>query len=57
MEHRRHIHLKRCLEEELSINVQSGANVQETFFNREVTLGGKKALTFPAASLSNIRSI
>lgn len=31
LEHRRQIHLKRCLEEELFINFQSGAHVQETF--------------------------
>lgn len=44
MEHIRQIHLHRCLEEELSINFQSGANVQEPFFffnNRKVTLRGK----------------
>ena len=61
LEHRRQIHLKRCLEEELFINFQSGANVQETFLNREVTLmvgwGRGDALTFQAASLSNIKHI
>lgn len=31
LEHMRQIHLKRYLEEELSINFQSGANVQEVF--------------------------
>lgn len=44
LEHLRHIHLKRYLEEELSINFQSSANVQEAFFfflNREVILEGK----------------
>lgn len=40
LEHTRQMHLKRCLEDELSINFQSGANVHKAFFNnREVTLG------------------
>lgn len=41
LEHIRQVHLKTYLEEELSINFQSGANVQEAFFfcnNGEVTL-------------------
>ena len=51
LEHRRYIHPKSCLEEELSINFQSGANVQETFFQYRNNLEGKKAPTLQAASI------
>lgn len=47
-EHKRQIHLKRCLKDVPSINFQSGVNGQEALFhNGEVALGKCSVQTAP----------